>query len=171
MKNINCQGKKIRVTEKMFVKKDGILGKVLVCESCPYANENSGECKNCYGRIALVEVDIFDTKLGDYVPNKNTLRDRFIENDKDIIAKLDATDYINSCDVISVSDEDKKDNVGSMSSPWYYGERPTTWKTDCKTCKSRYGDNVPCKDVKGNKEKGLPDHFCGEQRQRILKFF
>lgn len=172
MKKIRCGDKKVSITSKLFVKKDNTCGKILVVDGCPHANQKcDSECKNCYGKLIAIDVDEFNETTQDYKTVRTNLRDHFVFNGKRIIAKMDATDYINSCDILSSSDEDKKDDIGSLQSPWFYGDRPDTWRTDCAMCKQKYGEQTPCKNVDKNKENGKPNNFCSEQKQRILKFW
>lgn len=173
MKNIRCQGIDIPIKEKLFVNRNGCSGEVFVAEDCPNAgNICNGQCKNCYGTLAVAKIEEFDHKRMDFIVKPKLLTNSFfIERDK-VTKILNATDFINSCEIISRTQKDRKNNSGAMTSPWYYGDRPITWATDCAECKIKYKDSItPCKNIDQNRKDGKSDYFCGEQKQRILAFY
>jgi hypothetical protein len=190
-KNIKCGNKKVKVSEKLFVSKDGNIGTILVSDCCPYTNEQCADCKNCYGKIIQIEIEEYSAETHEYKKTKKTLRDRFVQNNNDILEKNEATKYIDACDIISRAEQDKKETRGSMSSPWTYTERSLHWKTDCIVCRKKYKNKnelTPCKKATKHYEDAginikyasneqivnhvLPEEcICKEQNRQIIKFY
>ena len=170
-KTFNCQGKKVKVEEKLFIKNGEVLGTVLTSDICPNAGfMDNNICKNCYGKVILVDLDEFNKKTKEFAPSKKIYRDTFTINKFGVVKELNATKFINECDILSRTSTDTKNNCGAMTSPWIAFDRPISWKTDCAECKAKF-DITPCKNMEKNRAEGKSDYFCDQQKQRRIVFY
>lgn len=168
--SIKCGKNNIAKIQKYQVIYQGCDGILEITESCPYADRNK-ECSNCYGKVVKLVYEQFESNTGKFEKKTIIKKDTFLLGQDSISKKLDASELEYKCSVIrGVKKTESNNIVGKTSFLYTAYDRPQNYKTACKECKFKYGSSTPCKQVQENRLKGLPDNFCGEQTQRVIKF-
>jgi len=166
---INCI-KKLRNTKKYQIIFRGNDGELEVVENCPYSDKEK-KCFNCYGKVAKVSYQDFNPKTGKFEKKIIIKKNTYSNSLNKISEKLEANKIISECSIIrEIQKKEQKNKIGRSTFLWTAYDRPETYKTDCKKCKQTHSNYPPCQQVEENRKKGLPDHFCAEQKQRKVMF-
>lgn len=168
--SINCV-KKLGKTKKYQVVINGNYGELEIVETCSHSNKQK-TCANCYGKICKVSYEQFDPKSNKFEKIVKIATNHFTYGKQgDLIKNMQADNLIERCSIIrEINKREKAFSTGKTTFLWTAYDSPVTGKTDCKECKNKYNNFTPCRQVESNREKGLADHFCGEQKQRQVRF-
>lgn len=169
MKYIKCE-RKITDVIRYAVNYKGAHGELLISDQCFSCESQIPKCKNCYGKIAVLILDKYNSEIQQFEKQIIIRRDYFsIDKNGAVTKHFEASNIFKDCEIIRQMSIDEKESIGKMTGYWRAADRSPTWKTDCLECRNKY-KITPCQDIENNRNNGKPDNFCAEQKQRIILF-
>ena len=180
---IDCQSKRILAESayKIVPTSAEVLDEaVLITENCIHKSSDNIHCKFCSGICASIKSEIFNVQTGEFEIKTTILRDKTVISKGDIKEVKKASKFIDKMSrIFSLDSKEYSAQEAKVTMPWYAGDRPDSWATDCRKCKdkaSKSGELTICEQAKeyysDNSNPLLPTtspkFICTYQKQKIL---
>lgn len=117
---------------------------VSYCSSCPYSEtkkEAGLACRNCYGAIAQSRKKI-KQRIGGHKVKIENYRNTFLQDEfGQFIRSMDADDFMNFIDKLANLKSNGWGELKGFKQGLGYGDKPSTWKTICLSCRTECNKN------------------------------